>query len=182
MYIKWELHPTLQVRKFTTRTKFENYGDTIGLNLRKQLAIADRLRFVADSAGLTSTVTDSSQVPAWYNIYAQSLTGNFHDNKSDNRFLGTSLAKDGSESQSCRSWNGYNFVPGVVAFQPAFTFWNNKTSGVQNVDVYGAFHMWDRWFYRKYLGVVAGIPTTYYIPLCGTVADRKTSSAIRYGL
>ncbi len=174
------LYQTLQVRKYSTRNKFELFGDIAGVNLRKQLAIADRLRFVADSAGLISTVADESQIPKWYLTYSQSLTSNLIGGAED-RFLGTELRKDNSEAHNCKSWGEANFLPGIISFNPAMTVWNNQTSGVRNVDVYGAFHMWDKWFYRKYLGVLSGININV-VPLCGTVADRRTSSAIRYGL
>ncbi|MEI6411768.1 MAG: hypothetical protein WCR52_20420 [Bacteroidota bacterium] len=172
---------TVQVRQYTTRQKYEAYGSSIGVNLRGQLAIADRLRFVADSAGLTDHITDLSQIPQWYLDLEHSLISNFTGGSTD-RFLGTTIKKDGSERGDCSSWGGNFFLPGIVSAWPFMPpTWNNKTSGVNNGDVWGSFNMWDKIFFRKFLGSVNGFGFVT-VPLCGTAADRRTSSCIRYGL
>jgi hypothetical protein len=175
----------LQVRKYSTREKYELQGDKVGVNIRGQLKVADRLRFAADSAGLTRLVGSEENVPKWYADYSEKLVSSISSKSSSahGRFLGTELKADNSSNQDCSSWGATNFMPGVFCATPAMTFWNNKTSGVRNVDVFGAFQMWDKWFYRDHLGTIEGLQfSMMLVPLCGTDADRSVSSAIRYGL
>jgi peroxiredoxin len=172
---------TVQVRKYSTRAKYELYGDTIGLNIRAQLAISDRLKFVADSAGLSNTITDAANIPKWYTDYCNTLINGFTGGAISDRFLGTEVRKDNSERKDCSTWGGTFFFPGLFATYPFMpTGWNDKISGVNNWDVVGSFRMFKHIFFWKHLGAVQGFGNIT-VKLCGTVADRQTSSAIRYG-
>ncbi|MDX2280633.1 MAG: hypothetical protein NW218_13675 [Saprospiraceae bacterium] len=174
---------TVQVRKYSTRVKYELYGDTIGLNIRSQLAISDRLKFVADSAGLSSTITDAADIPTWYTDYCNTITNGFTGGTISDRFLGTVVSKDKSELKDCSLWGDTFFFagPGPIATYPFMPpGWNDKISGVNNWDIISSFRMFKHIFFRRHMGAVQGWGNVT-VPLCGTVADRQTSCAIRYG-
>ena len=172
---------TVQVRKYSTRAKYELYGDTIGLNIRSQLAISDRLKFVADSAGLSNTITDEANIPKWYSDYCNTLINGFTGGAINDRFIGTEVRKDNSELKDCSSWGGLLLFPGAFATYPVMPpGWNDQISGVNNRDIVGSFRMFRHRFFWKNMGAVQGFGNIT-VRLCGTTADRQTSSAIRFG-
>lgn len=171
--------PVLQIRKYSNRVLYEAHGDSVGIDLRGQLKISDILRMVADSADLGS---NTYTIPDWYQAFSDSLIISYtlnNNQNTNNLIIGTQLS---DTPNNCVTWGASIVIPGVAVTLPVMPpTWNNRVSGVGFLGVGGILHIYDHIFFGKYLGAVSGWGFSK-IPLCRTAANRRMSSAIRYGL
>jgi hypothetical protein len=138
------------------------------------------LSFVADSAGLTQSVTHESQIPQWYLDYCNKLLqGEPKSSGAVDRLIGTEVRDD--NSSNCTTFGSTWLYPGVAVMYPILTVWSNRIARVTHIDLYGSTSLYNKWFFKGYLGTVNS-PGLQRVDLCGTVAYRRTSSLIRVAI
>jgi hypothetical protein len=140
---------------FSDKTSYTNWGDSLGFKISQAIYVAERLAFVADSAGFNQIDTASlDTIPEWYDIFKEDLIHNYLDDIDTPDFI----------CYAVYFWQGYSAtnIPahtkfgGNVVSDARILFNNNKLSSWKP-DVmtcfsdykYAHLNAWDRWHYKK---------------------------------
>ncbi|HAD33984.1 MAG TPA: hypothetical protein DCF44_05735 [Chitinophagaceae bacterium] len=152
---------------FSTKAGYILWGDALGFKISKAIYVADRLAFVADSAGLNqidSTSTDT--IPLWYDNFKKNLIKKELDDSNSPDFV----------CYAVYFWQGYTQanlpahvkVGGNVVSEPRI-LWNNNKLSSWKPDImdclsdyrYAHLNAWDKWHYVKPIpNPIAPFPTT----------------------
>ena len=160
----------IEVRKFSTKSAYIQFGKDNNIAVEKSLLIGEHLSHIADSAGVIAYYNSTGLVPSWYSNYETTYINGLGVNTvAQDRGPLNMLYKGCGQSSSIPVWITYPFMP---------SGWNDKTRKVQYLGVvYSGLSMFDNVFYRRHLGIVRGY-TFDSVCLVGTVADLRMSSCI----
>jgi hypothetical protein len=171
---------TLCINGFSSRSGFESFGDSKGLEFSKNLEIADHLSQYAAANGVIDIYEDKGEVPQFYSDYeAQYLASmgrNLNGFQSPESVISFTAMYD-----ECLSGSIYPL--GFLRLNPVLPGWSNKISQVQFVPqiVRAGFTMFDRTFYRRHL-VTLGFRwgwTKYCLPVESVLLDNRAESIIQ---
>ncbi len=105
---------------FSSKSEYENWGDLNGVKIAKMLDYEDRLRFVADSAGISA----NASVPIWYSTYADDLYEENFDGPDNFQYLGSRFFINSCNPASPSCSNTNFFFPAFVVSAPTWFSFN----------------------------------------------------------
>lgn len=147
-----ERSATITIRMFTSEENYFDYGDEVRAKFREVKTYTEKMRTYAEEMGI-DIEDESTEIPREFIDYS-------HE-KYKEYFGGT-----GDDAYARVTWGGGSFqgwddiVPsGPTSFFPLTTHpgllaWNNRLGSVMGVSLYSTFFLYDKSFYRKYMGVV----------------------------
>ena len=143
-----DTHLKATIRAFSTKSNYLAYGTQTGYPVYKELYFEERMKIVADSAGLPEDPSEEFTIPSWYVQYGEQLYGNLF---SPNLLLGCNLHINATGGNP----NWY-FPSGPYPFMPPG--WNNKVSGWAPLCVacgsITSITVFDKIIFGKKLGVI----------------------------
>ena len=109
----------LERRVFSSRSKYVSWGNLNGIRVAEMLDYEDRLRFVADSAGISGTTS----VPVWFSDYTEDLYEQEFDGP-DFQYLGSRFFTNSCNPSSQGCNNTHFFFPAFVLAAPTWGHFN----------------------------------------------------------
>jgi hypothetical protein len=108
----------MERRVFSSKSEYENWGSLNGVEVGKMLDYEDRLRFVADSSGISA----NDSVPTWYSTYAEDLYIEKFGEPENIQYLGSRFFVNSCNPATCS--NASFFFPAFVLSSPTWGHFN----------------------------------------------------------
>lgn len=110
----------MERQAFSSRSAYESWGSLNDIQVSKMLDYEERLRFVADSAGISANDT----IPTWYSAYASALYEDKFGDPADFQYLGSRFFTNSCVPGSPGCSNASFFFPAFVTSAPTWGHFN----------------------------------------------------------
>jgi len=152
---------------FTTETGYIEFGKSHNLKLKEQVLFEKHMYEFAEKEGIIAIYEKTGNIPDFYYEYEKSVYDSIFGKKPENKALAVAFHKEfNGQGGTALMFNTCPFMwPG----------WDNKTSSLLNVGVYGVVTLYDKTFYRKKIGTVWQWGMSYINLI---YCDDSTSSAV----
>ncbi|HRQ28784.1 MAG TPA: hypothetical protein PLU49_01840 [Saprospiraceae bacterium] len=163
----------LEIRKFTTKNDYLTYGESLSIPVTKSVEFTDAMREYVSTNNIVEQFETYGTVPASYYEFETLTYNRYFNSNGGNRNIWVGLY---DHCGPAGEGNSYIAMLKTYPFMPPS--WNNRVSQVEIVGIYAGVSIFDKTFYRVYLGTVWG---TGFNRKCleGTTLDNKMSSGFQ---
>lgn len=168
--VRWKIHG------FTTKSGYTQFGDSKGWYFSTFLQIEEHLSAYAERTGVIAHYESTGEVLQSYTDYEEAYVATVLNGIKPRSAIAI-LHKEFSQGPSASTFPGI----GLPVMWPN---WNNKTSAFTPLFLGGVHNIYDRWFYGKRIGTIAGFTGLTRIRFNGPLAslNNKASSWWGFGL
>ncbi len=136
----------ITIDAFTTEEKYIAFGEKNNIKLKEQIQFENHMREYVEENGIEEIYEKTGKVPQSYLDYEKQYHEKVFGKMPENKALAVAFHKDfWGQGSTALMFNTCPFMwPG----------WNNETSSLLNVGVYGVLTLYDRTFYRSRLTTI----------------------------
>ncbi|HTN16440.1 MAG TPA: hypothetical protein VL092_02080 [Chitinophagaceae bacterium] len=150
---KEERSAVITINMFSNEERYLIYGDVNGLKFREEKAFEAEVVAEANSRGLDVESEDAGEeLPEDFLAYVEEKHEEYFGRPETSRLAKTTFTGWFQGWDDIVPYGSTSVFP--MPSHPRLWAWNNELGCVQGWSTYSIFHLWDKGFYRKKIGVI----------------------------